>query len=108
MLDIDNLEECIRSIYNDYYLDVYRFLISFTGDRNDAEDLTQEVFIRVLNSLENYNTDTKLKTWIFSIAKHVAIDHYRKKNSPLFLRMLSLNNCHQMIRNQMNLWYKMN
>jgi len=76
--DIENLEGSIIEIYRCHYLDVYRFLICFTGNKNDAEDLTQEVFIRVLNNLSNFNTGS-LKTWIFSIAKHIAIDHYRKK-----------------------------
>ncbi|TKC18849.1 RNA polymerase sigma factor [Robertmurraya kyonggiensis] len=78
MLDNGNLENRIIEIYRSHYLDVYRFLICFTGSQNDAEDLTQEVFIRVLKNLPNYN-EGNLKTWIFSIAKHVAIDHYRKK-----------------------------
>ncbi len=76
---MDNIEDSINEIYCKYYLDVYRFLICFSGTQNDAEDLTQEVFIRVLRNLAKYNQRTTLKTWIFSIAKHVAIDHYRRK-----------------------------
>ena len=78
MHNFENLEDKIIEIYRQHYLDVYRFLICFTGNQNDAEDLTQEVFIRVLNNLSNFTTGS-LKTWIFSIAKHAAIDHYRKK-----------------------------
>ncbi|QED46096.1 RNA polymerase sigma factor [Cytobacillus dafuensis] len=78
MLDFENLEKKIIEIYRLYYLDVYRFLTCFTGNQNDAEDLTQEVFIRVLNNLSNFSPGN-LKTWIFSIAKHTAVDHYRKK-----------------------------
>ncbi|MFB5284474.1 RNA polymerase sigma factor [Peribacillus sp. Hz7] len=79
MFDLENAEDRISEIYRHYYLDVYRFLICFSGNQNDAEDLTQEVFIRVLNSLSNLNRVNNLKTWIFSIAKHIAIDHYRRK-----------------------------
>ncbi|WP_066068899.1 RNA polymerase sigma factor [Neobacillus soli] len=79
MPDVENLEDRISDIYRKHYLDVYRFLICFSGNQNDAEDLTQEVFIRVLNNLANFNSGNSLKTWIFSIAKHVAIDHYRKR-----------------------------
>ncbi|MBZ5753040.1 RNA polymerase sigma factor [Metabacillus rhizolycopersici] len=79
MIDNQKLEEKIVEIYNHHYLDVYRFLVCFSGNQNDAEDLTQEVFIRVLNNFSNINSIINLKTWIFSIAKHVAIDHYRKK-----------------------------
>jgi RNA polymerase sigma-70 factor, ECF subfamily len=79
LFDIENLEDKISEIYNRHYLDVYRFLICFSGNQDEAEDMTQEVFIRVLKNLSNYNGTSTIKTWIFSIAKHVAIDHYRKK-----------------------------
>lgn len=55
MPDIESLEDNIIEIYHRHYLDVYRFLICFTGNQNDAEDLTQEVFIRVLNNISNFN-----------------------------------------------------
>jgi RNA polymerase sigma-70 factor, ECF subfamily len=78
LIDSDNVELSITKIYREYYLDVYKFLICFTGNQNDAEDLTQEVFIRVLKSSSSYSQQSSIKTWIFSIAKHAAIDHYRK------------------------------
>lgn len=84
MIDLDN--DSISKIYKQYYLDVYRFLICFSGNQNDAEDCTQEVFIRVLNNLSNFNGSNNLKTWIFSIAKHVAVDHYRKKKLTSFFK----------------------
>jgi len=85
LFDNENLEDSIDKIYNRHYLEVYRFLICFSGNQNDAEDLTQEVFIRVLNNLSTTRNIVNLKTWIFSIAKHVAIDHFRKKRfSSLF------------------------
>lgn len=85
MFENEKLEGKIDEIYNLHYMEVYRFLICFSGNQNDAEDLTQEVFIRVLNYLSSNNNIMNLKTWIFSIAKHVAIDHYRKRRfSSLF------------------------
>lgn len=101
MNDLERLEESISKIYRHYYLDVYRFLICFSGNQNDAEDLTQEVFIRVLNNLANFNGGN-LKTWIFSIAKHTAIDHYRKKDLFLYLRMGSLIRWFQLQRSRMS------
>lgn len=83
MFDTEKLEDGISEIYNLHYLDVYRFLVCFSGNQNDAEDLTQEVFIRVLNNMSVLSRVSNLKTWIFSIAKHVAIDHYRKKRFSL-------------------------
>ncbi|MBO8171253.1 MAG: RNA polymerase sigma factor [Bacillaceae bacterium] len=69
----------ISRIYQTYYKDVYNFLFHFTGDKNNAEDLTQETFLRILKSLSNYSGKSSLKTWVFSVAKHVALDHYRRK-----------------------------
>ncbi|MGM0878848.1 MAG: RNA polymerase sigma factor [Bacillota bacterium] len=79
MSNSKKLDEVIEEIYELYYTDVYKFLICFTGNRNDAEDLTQEVFMKVLKAHSNFNNQSKLKTWILSIAKHVAIDQMRRK-----------------------------
>lgn len=75
----DDLEQRIRTIFSNHYQDVYAFLIHFTGNQNDAEDLTQEVFARLLQALPRYDGRVAMKTWLFSIAKHVAIDQYRKQ-----------------------------
>ncbi|MDQ0888784.1 RNA polymerase sigma-70 factor (ECF subfamily) [Paenibacillus sp. V4I9] len=72
-------ELTIDSIYEEHYKSVYGFLICFTGNKSDAEDLTQEVFIKVIKSIANFNRYFQLRSWILSIAKHVAIDHYRRK-----------------------------
>jgi len=79
LYDIEKIDKKIDILYNRYYLEVYRFLICFSGNQNDAEDLTQEVFLRVLNNLSKNQIIISPKTWILSIAKHVAIDHYRKR-----------------------------
>lgn len=79
MDDGNSFEVKVEKLYELYYLDVYKFLICFIGNRDDAEDLTQEVFIRVIKSYSNYNDSGSIKTWIFSIAKHAAIDLVRRK-----------------------------
>ncbi len=78
MVKHGDLQESIEKIYEQYYRDVYHFLICFTGNRNDAEDLTQEVFIQVLKSMPKYNENYRLKTWILTIARNVAVDHFRR------------------------------
>lgn len=50
-------------------------------NREDAEDLVQEVYIRVLNSYDKFQGKSSEKTWLFSIAKNVAIDHFRKQKN---------------------------
>lgn len=72
-------EQRIAQIYDRYYLDVYRFIMCFTGQKSEAEDLTQETFIQVLKSLPTYNSSYPLKSWVLSIAKHVTIDQHRRR-----------------------------
>ncbi|MFF0831273.1 RNA polymerase sigma factor [Brevibacillus sp. NPDC003359] len=75
----DDLNQKMRSIYQQHYLAVYGFLFHFTGSQNETEDLTQEVFTRVVKVLPTYDGRVTVKTWLFSIAKHIAVDHYRKQ-----------------------------
>ncbi|MGN7942446.1 sigma-70 family RNA polymerase sigma factor [Virgibacillus sp. 6R] len=61
MSNSNKLVEIIEEVYERYYGDVYKFLICYTGNRNDAEDLTQEVFMRVIKSFSTFNNGSNLK-----------------------------------------------
>ncbi|MET3291160.1 UNVERIFIED_CONTAM: RNA polymerase sigma-70 factor (ECF subfamily) [Brevibacillus sp. OAP136] len=80
----DHINQQVMLLYEAHHRDVYHFLLYFTGNRNDAEDLTQEVFIRVMKSWERFDYRSDQKTWLFAIAKYAAIDHYRKKKVQSF------------------------
>lgn len=71
--------ESIQDLYERYFDDVYHYLLYFTNSKTEAEDLTQDTFVKVLKNLDNFNYKSSIKTWILSIAKHTSIDHYRKK-----------------------------
>lgn len=79
-------EDEIRIIYRTYYKDVYRFINSFTKSQEDAEDLTQEVFIRLFNTSSKYKGDASMKTWLFTIAKNISMDHFRKQSRHVQLK----------------------
>jgi RNA polymerase sigma-70 factor (ECF subfamily) len=49
-------------------------------DRELAEDLSQETFVKVLNNIDRYSTDFKFSSWLFKIANNVTIDHLRKRH----------------------------
>jgi RNA polymerase sigma-70 factor (ECF subfamily) len=49
--------------------------------REQAEDLVQEVYIRVLKSYQNFKGESSEKTWLFAIARNVAIDFFRKQKA---------------------------
>lgn len=80
----ESYEETITSLVETYYQDIYYFLYHFIGNHSDAEDITQEVFFRVLQALPRYDGRVQIKTWIFSIAKHAAIDLYRRQKFQRF------------------------
>jgi RNA polymerase sigma-70 factor (ECF subfamily) len=56
--------------------DVYRFL-THIGGRGEAEDLTQETYLRALRSLPGFAGRSSARTWLLSIARRVAADHVR-------------------------------
>ncbi|OAT84073.1 RNA polymerase sigma factor SigX [Bacillus sp. MKU004] len=68
-------------LYTKYHQDVFNFLIYMVHNRQHAEDLVQEVYIRVLKSYQNFEGKSSEKTWLFSIAKNVAVDHFRKQKN---------------------------
>jgi RNA polymerase sigma-70 factor (ECF subfamily) len=48
------------------------------GDRSDADDLTQEVYLRALPALARFRGDASARTWLLQIARHVCADHVRR------------------------------
>jgi RNA polymerase sigma-70 factor (ECF subfamily) len=67
-------EELVRRYQRPIAAYVYRMV----GDYDAALDLTQEVFIKVYNSLSRYRSEFKFSTWIYKIAHNAAIDHLRR------------------------------
>jgi RNA polymerase sigma-70 factor (ECF subfamily) len=67
-------EELVRRYQRPIAAYVYRMV----GDYDAALDLTQEVFIKVYNSLSRYRCEFKFSTWIYKIAHNAAIDHLRR------------------------------
>jgi len=70
----NSFEELVRRYQRPIAAYVYRM----TGDYDAALDLTQEVFIKVHNSLARYKSEFKFSTWIYKIAHNAAIDHLRR------------------------------
>src|SRR3982751_6163692 len=70
----DGFEELVRRYQRPIAAYVYRMV----GDYDSALDLTQEVFIKVYNSLARYRSEFKFSTWIYKIAHNAAIDHLRR------------------------------
>jgi RNA polymerase sigma-70 factor (ECF subfamily) len=56
---------------------VFHIAYKFTGRHDDAEDLSQEILLRVFRSLDRFNRDADFSTWLSSVARNYCIDHYR-------------------------------
>jgi len=76
-------EQSLEILIKRYLRPIYSFVYRYVGDQQEAEDITQEVFVKVWRNLKKFNRNKKFKTWIFSIAKNTSIDWLRrKKNRP--------------------------
>ncbi len=73
----DGFEELVRRYQRPIVAYVYRMV----GNYDSALDLTQEVFIKVYNSLTRYRPEYKFSTWIYRIAHNSAIDHLRRNGA---------------------------
>ncbi|MGE7093044.1 RNA polymerase sigma factor SigX [Lysinibacillus sp. NPDC048646] len=72
-------DSVFHRLYDVYHQDVFQFLIYLVKNRTLAEDLAHEVYVRVLRSYDHFAGNSSEKTWLFAIAKNVAIDHFRKQ-----------------------------
>ncbi|KAB2330624.1 RNA polymerase sigma factor [Bacillus mesophilum] len=69
----------LEALYNDYHQTIFKFIFMMVKDYQQAEDLTQEVFIRAYKKHHKFNNLSSVKTWLFRIAHNVSIDYLRKK-----------------------------
>lgn len=69
-----NFEE----IYDRYKQDVFRYLCGLTGAHDEAEELLAETFFRAFMGFQAFRGDSNVKTWLFSIAKHVFFQHLKQ------------------------------
>ena len=66
---------------------VYRIAYQFAGNHYDAEDIAQEVFLKVYRSLDRFRQDAQLTSWLYRIVMNACIDH-RRRQSPGHQRAL--------------------
>lgn len=70
-----------NAILDRYNQPLYRFLLRMiSGNRSQAEDLFQDVFLKVIEKKKDYNSEMSFKTWLFTIARNTAVDFIRKEN----------------------------
>lgn len=58
---------------------VYNFILRFVGDKETAEDLLQETFMRVIKGADAYKRQAKFTTWLYTIARNLCVDQTRRR-----------------------------
>lgn len=77
-------EVAFKTLIERYMKPIYTFTFRMTGKQGEAEDITQETFVKVWQKLPKYKMTNTFKAWIFAIARNTAIDRLRKKRVALF------------------------
>ncbi len=70
-----------ETLYERYRSVVFSFLARLVGDAQTGEDLLQETFLRVYRFRTRYRASGQFKAWLFTIARHVAVEHLRRRGA---------------------------
>ncbi|MGB1268464.1 MAG: sigma-70 family RNA polymerase sigma factor [Flavobacteriaceae bacterium] len=73
-------------IWEKHHTDIFRFIFSKVKNEHTANDLTQETFIKAHTKLGKLNDATKVKSWLFTIARNTTLDHFRKNSKTVDLK----------------------
>ena len=74
-----NSETCER-LYNTYYMRVFSYVMTLSGDRQTSEEITQETFFRAFSKTAAFRNESDEVTWLCAIAKNCFVDETRRRN----------------------------
>ena len=72
------LAESFDSIYDRHHKNVYNYIAYRINNQHDAEELSNDVFVKAMRSRQSYNPDFAVEAWLIGIAKNVVTDYLRK------------------------------
>ena len=72
--------KAFEKIYDRYKDRIYGFIMNMTNNQQIAQDLSHDVFLKVMRKAEQFSNEYKFSTWIFTIAKNTTLDHFKKKS----------------------------
>lgn len=80
-LAVNGDENAFEKLIKRHYLSVYHFSFKWCRVKEDAEEITQEVFIKLTRKLKSFKQNSSFKTWLFRIIINTAKDYYRKNST---------------------------
>jgi RNA polymerase sigma-70 factor (ECF subfamily) len=69
----------LEKLIEKYLKPIYNFIYQLTRDKAVAQDITQDVFVRVWKNIDSFDTSKKFSTWLYAIAKNASLDWLKKK-----------------------------
>jgi RNA polymerase sigma-70 factor (ECF subfamily) len=76
-------EAAFTELYNFYFEKIFRFIYYRVGHKEAAEDLCEEVFIKVFRKISSLDNNSSFEGWLYQIARNGVIDHYRDKKQTI-------------------------
>jgi RNA polymerase sigma-70 factor, ECF subfamily len=83
-------KEAIQHLVNNYQKNVIKTAYYFVANMEDAEDLSQEVFLEILKSIGRYKKKSSLYTWIYRITVNKSLDHLRRQKRRNFISQMGI------------------
>lgn len=74
-------DQALEELVKRYLPLIFGFVKRYTGNQDNASDITQEVFVKVWKNLKGFDQSKSFRTWIFTIAKRTAIDELRRQKA---------------------------
>ena len=102
-------QRAFTELYEAYFDKIYRYVAVKIGDRTEAEDMTQQVFLKALQSISSFNwKGVPFSAWLYRIAHNQVVDYFRKQNKrpdPLYDEALAVSdsNPQQMAERNMDI-----
>jgi RNA polymerase sigma-70 factor (ECF subfamily) len=84
--------ESYKEISARYQGKLFAYLYRLIGDKDEAEDLLQNVFIKAYRNLDSYDTNRKFSSWIYRIAHNEAVNHIKRKSLKRFVSLDNVTN----------------
>jgi len=70
----------IEQLYNEFHEKLTSFIRNRVADEDEAKDLLHDVFLKIHSHIDSLNTESKVESWLYQIARNSIIDYYRKKS----------------------------
>ena len=73
--------DALTALIERYQYRLYRYLLRLTRDRDTADDLFQQTWLRVVDKIRRYDANRGFEPWLFSVARNLTIDHFRRRRT---------------------------